>query len=59
MPILDENKTHPLTGNYRGHMACHVENDTLLIWWYNLQWNFGEKLRLRCSGCAMRRRPGI
>ncbi|MDE5821650.1 MAG: type II toxin-antitoxin system YafQ family toxin [Paramuribaculum sp.] len=35
--ILYENsedyKPHPLTGNYRGHMECHVENDTLLIWW--------------------------
>ena len=33
MPIPEENKPHPLTGNYRGHMECHVENDTLLIWW--------------------------
>ena len=24
---------HPLTGNYRGHMECHVENDSLLIWY--------------------------
>ena len=32
LPIPDENKPHPLTGNYRGHMECHVENDTLLIW---------------------------
>ncbi|MBD5290343.1 MAG: type II toxin-antitoxin system YafQ family toxin [Bacteroides sp.] len=33
LPIPEENKPHPLTGNYRGHMECHVENDTLLIWW--------------------------
>ena len=33
LPIPEENKPHPLTGNYRGHMDCHVENDTLLIWW--------------------------
>lgn len=33
LPIPDENKPHPLTGNYRGHMECHVENDTLLIWY--------------------------
>ena len=32
LPIPEENKPHPLTGNYRGHMECHVENDTLLIW---------------------------
>lgn len=31
--IPQENRPHPLTGNYRGHMECHVENDTLLIWW--------------------------
>ena len=33
LPIPEENKPHPLTGNYRGHMECHLENDTLLIWW--------------------------
>lgn len=32
-PVPEENLPHPLTGNYRGHMECHVENDTLLIWW--------------------------
>ena len=33
LPIHEENKPHPLTGNYRGHMECHVDNDTFLIWW--------------------------
>lgn len=32
-PIPAENKPHILTGNYRGYMGCHVESDTLLIWW--------------------------
>lgn len=32
-PIPAENKPHILTGNYRGYMECHVESDTLLIWW--------------------------
>lgn len=32
-PIPEENRPHPLTGNYRGHMECHVESDTLLIWY--------------------------
>lgn len=32
-PIPEENHPHPLTGNYVGHMECHVESDTLLIWW--------------------------
>lgn len=32
VPIPVENRPHMLTGNYRGYMECHVENDTLLIW---------------------------
>lgn len=32
-PIPEENRPHVLTGNYRNYMECHVENDTLLIWW--------------------------
>lgn len=30
--IPDEYNPHMLHGNYKGHMECHVENDTLLIW---------------------------
>ena len=33
LPIPEENRPHILTGNYRGYMECHVESDTLLIWW--------------------------
>lgn len=25
-------KPHMLSGNYKGYMECHVENDLLLIW---------------------------
>lgn len=32
-PIPKENRPHVLTGDYKGYMECHVENDTLLIWW--------------------------
>ena len=32
-PIPPDNRPHPLTGNYKGYMECHVESDTLLIWW--------------------------
>lgn len=32
-PVSEENRPHLLTGNYKGYMECHVENDTLLIWW--------------------------
>lgn len=30
-PIPEENCPHPLTGNYAGHMECHIEGDFLLI----------------------------
>lgn len=33
LPIPVENRPHVLTGNYKGYMECHVESDTLLIWW--------------------------
>lgn len=32
-PLPAANRPHRLTGNYRGYMECHVESDTLLIWW--------------------------
>ncbi len=32
-PVPEENRPHLLTDNYKGYMECHVENDTLLIWW--------------------------
>ncbi|MDE6278812.1 MAG: type II toxin-antitoxin system YafQ family toxin [Paramuribaculum sp.] len=32
-PIPEINRPHLLTGNYRGYMECHVESDTLLIWY--------------------------
>lgn len=31
-PIPEENRPHPLSGNYAGHMECHIEGDFLLIW---------------------------
>lgn len=30
--IPDEYHPHMLHGNYKNHMECHVEKDTLLIW---------------------------
>ncbi|MCM1093627.1 MAG: type II toxin-antitoxin system YafQ family toxin [Lachnospiraceae bacterium] len=30
--IPEEYRPHMLQGNYKNHMECHVENDTLLIW---------------------------
>lgn len=31
-PIPEENYPHKLTGNYVGHMECHIEGDYLLTW---------------------------
>ncbi|MCQ2244942.1 MAG: type II toxin-antitoxin system YafQ family toxin [Bacteroidaceae bacterium] len=31
-PIPHENRPHPLKGEYKGCMECHVGNDFLLIW---------------------------
>lgn len=30
--VPKEYNPHLLTGNYKGYMECHVENDFLLIW---------------------------
>lgn len=30
--IPEEYDPHPLIGNFRNHMECHIENDLLLIW---------------------------
>lgn len=30
--VPQEYKPHMLTGDYKGHMECHVRNDLLLIW---------------------------
>ncbi len=53
-PIPDENKPHILTGNYRGYMECHVESDTLLIWWdkimrKRISTNSWKRIRSRCA----------
>lgn len=33
LPIPEGNRPRHLTGNYKNFMECHVENDTLLIWY--------------------------
>lgn len=32
IPIPAEYYPHKLTGNYSGHMECHIDSDYLLIW---------------------------
>jgi len=31
-PIPSDYKPHPLKGQYKGCMECHIEDDYLLIW---------------------------
>lgn len=31
-PIPEAYFPHPLVGNYKGCLECHIENDFLLIW---------------------------
>lgn len=28
----EKTKPHPLKGNYKGYMECHIEPDWLLVW---------------------------
>ncbi len=30
--VSSKYKPHPLIGNYKGALECHIENDFLLIW---------------------------
>lgn len=30
--VPEKYRPHPLSGNYRGTLECHIENDFLLIW---------------------------
>ncbi len=30
--VPEKFKPHPLSGNYKGTLECHIENDFLLIW---------------------------
>lgn len=32
-PVPENYRPHRLTGDYVGYMECHIESDTLLIWW--------------------------
>jgi mRNA interferase YafQ len=44
-PLPEKNQNHPLSGNYKGHMECHIEPDWLLIYRY-----VGTELRLGRTG---------
>lgn len=32
-PLPEKNRAHQLVGKYLGYMECHIESDTLLVWW--------------------------
>lgn len=40
-----ENKPHPLSGDFKNYMECHIEDDYLLIWYDKLS-NILELVRL-------------
>ncbi len=44
-PIPEDFDPHPLKGNWKNYMECHVENDSLLIW-YDKKNNVVELVRL-------------
>ncbi len=44
-PIPEDFKPHQLKGNWKNYMECHVENDTLLIW-YDKKHDVVELVRL-------------
>ncbi len=31
-PLPEQNRDHPLSGNWRGHRECHIQPDWLLIY---------------------------
>ena len=38
---------HPLIGNWRPHMECHIQPDFLLIW--DINWQTKELILTRCG----------
>lgn len=40
-------KPHPLLGNWKPHMECHVLPDFLLIW--SVDWESNELILARCG----------
>ncbi|MND63838.1 mRNA interferase YafQ [compost metagenome] len=45
--VPSEYKPHPLKGNWRPHMECHVLPDFLLIW--DVDWESNELILTRCG----------
>lgn len=43
--IPDKYAPHPLKGNWENYMECHIENDSLLIW-YDKEKDVVELVRL-------------
>lgn len=43
--IPEKYAPHPLKGNWENYMECHIENDSLLIW-YDKEKDFVELVRL-------------
>lgn len=48
--VPESYKPHPLKGNWKPHMECHVQPDFLLIW--DVDWNKHELILVRCGSHA-------
>lgn len=45
--VPSEFKPHPLQGNWKPHMECHIQPDFLLIW--DVDWTENELILVRCG----------
>lgn len=45
--VPPEYKPHPLIGNWKPHMECHIQPDFLLIW--DVDWDNNELILVRCG----------
>jgi mRNA interferase YafQ len=49
-PLEREYKPHPLSGNWKDHMECHIEPDWLLI--YRIDVRYNELILVRTGSHA-------
>ncbi|MCG6308653.1 type II toxin-antitoxin system YafQ family toxin [Vibrio alginolyticus] len=48
--VPENHKPHPLKGNWKPHMECHIQPDFLLIW--DVDWDNNELVLARCGSHA-------
>jgi len=47
IPLPNQYKPHPLTGNWKPHWECHIQPDFLLIW--DIDQEANELILVRCG----------